>query len=218
MKQKKLIRRITQLLCFTAIIFISITNSWALNTNKASNVKNQILIDQNGKRTIQAVHLNDEIKIDDRLDEAAWEALNFQGDFRQREPNEGQPATESTQIGILYDDLNIYFGIKCYDFEPEKIIAREMRRDAIVDDDDYFEMVIDTYHDKRSGYYFITNAHGSKREAQLANEGRDYNPAWDGVWWCKSAVTDEGCFLEIAIPWKTLRLQIQHLPNNTSTH
>jgi len=164
-----------------------------------------MLIDQNGKRTIRAVHLTDEIKIDGRLDEPAWEAVTFQGDFRQREPNEGEPATERTEIAVLYDKRNIYFAIKCFDSDPEKIIAREMRRDAIVDDDDYFEMVIDTYHDKRSGYYFITNAHGSKREAQLANEGRDYNPAWDAVWKCKAQITDEGWFLEIAIPWKTLR-------------
>jgi len=218
MKKRKLLRRITQLLCFTAIIFISITNSGALNSNKYSNAKNRTLIDQNGKRIICAAQLNDEIKIDGRLDEAAWEAVNFQGDFLQREPNEGVPATERTEVGVLYDEQNLYFGIKCFDSKPDKIIAREMRRDAIVDDDDYFEMVIDTYHDKRSGYYFITNAHGSKREAQLANEGRDYNPAWDGVWWCKSAVTDEGWFLEIVIPWKTLRLQTLHPPINTSTH
>ena len=205
MKQRKFIRRITQLFCFTAIIFISITNSQALNSNKYSTVKNRILTDQNNKRIIRAAQLNDEIKIDGKLDEAAWEAVNFQGDFRQREPNEGEPATERTEVGVLYDDRNIYFGIKCFDSEPDKIIAREMRRDAIVDDDDYFEMVLDTYHDKRSGYYFITNAHGSKREAQLANEGRDYNPAWDGVWLCKSSITGEGWLLEIAIPWKTLR-------------
>jgi len=209
MKQLKLTRTIRQLLYLTAIIFIPITNIYALNSNKGSDTKNRILIDQNGKRIIHAVHLNDEIKIDGRLEEAAWEAVTFLGDFLQREPNEGAIATERTEIGVLYDQRNLYFGIKCFDSEPEKIIAREMRRDAIVDDDDYFEIVIDTYHDKRSGYYFITNAHGSKREAQLANEGRDFNPAWDGVWWCKSAITHEGWFLEIAIPRKTLRFAEQ---------
>jgi len=136
MKQLKLTRTIIQLICFTAIIFLSVTKSWALNSNKVSDAKNRILTDQNGKRIIHAVHLNDEIKIDGRLDEPAWEAANFQGEFLQREPNEGEPATERTEISVLYDERNIYFGIKCYDSEPEKIIAREMRRDAIVDDDD----------------------------------------------------------------------------------
>jgi len=205
MKQLKLYRIITHLLLLTSITFIAVTNTWALPSNKGSEVKKHILIDQNGKRIIWAVQLPDEIKIDGRLDEPAWEAVTFQGDFLQRETNEGEPATERTEIAVLYDKRNIYFGIKCFDSDPEKIIAREMRRDASVDDDDYFEIVIDTYHDKRSGYYFITNAHGSKREAQLANEGRDYNPAWDAVWNCKARITDEGWFLEIAIPWKTLR-------------
>jgi hypothetical protein len=209
MKLLQLTRTITQLLFFTAIIFISITHSMASNSNKDLDAKNQILIDQNGKRIIHAVQLIDEIRIDGRLNEPAWEAVAFQGDFLQREPNEGAKATERTEIGVLYDDRNIYLGIKYFDSAPGKIIAREMRRDAIVDDDDYFEMVIDTYHDKRSGYYFITNAHGSKREAQLANEGRDYNPAWDGVWWCKAQDTTKGWFLEIAIPWKTLRFAVQ---------
>lgn len=171
MKQRKLLRTIIQLLSFTTIIFISITNSWASNFNKSSDAKNQILIDQNSKRLIHAVHVNDEIKIDGRIDEPAWEAVTFQGDFRQREPNEAKPATERTEIGVLYDQRNLYFGIKCFDSKPDKIIAREMRRDAIVDDDDYFEMVIDTYHDKRSGYYFITNAHGSKRNSRSSTKG-----------------------------------------------
>ncbi|MDH4220456.1 MAG: carbohydrate binding family 9 domain-containing protein, partial [Candidatus Aminicenantes bacterium] len=118
---------------------------------------------------------------------------------------DGAPASEKTELGFLYDEKNLYIGVKCYDSEPDKIIAREMRRDAIVDDDDYFEMVLDTYHDHRNAYYFITNPHGVKREALMANEGRDYNPAWDGVWLCKAKISAEGWFLEIAIPWKTLR-------------
>ena len=145
------------------------------------------------------------MKIDGLLNDPAWQAAQFQGQFTQREPEEGAPASEKTEVGFLYDEKNLYIGVKCYDSEPDKIIAREMRRDAIVDDDDYFEMVLDTYHDHRSGYYFITNPHGVKREARLANEGRDYNPAWDGLWSCKAKITEEGWFVEIAIPWKTLR-------------
>lgn len=77
MKQLKFTKIITQLLCFTAIIFISITNSWTFNANNKSNAKNLILIDQNGKRTIRAVPLTDEIKIDNRLDEATRETAKF---------------------------------------------------------------------------------------------------------------------------------------------
>ncbi len=159
-----------------------------------------------------AIQIKDHVKIDGHLDDPVWKTAVFLSDFLQREPYEGQAATEKTEVGVLYDSNNIYLGIKCFDSEPEKIIAREMRRDAVVDDDDYFELILDTFHDKRSGYYFITNPHGSKREAQLANEGKSYNPSWDGVWKCKSQITDEGWFLEIAIPWKTLRFSKEENP------
>jgi hypothetical protein len=99
--------------------------------------------------------------------------------------------------------------MKCYDSEPDKIIAREMRRDAQVDDDDFVEIILDTYHDHRSGFYFITNPHGSRRDAKLANEGRNYNSSWDGIWECKTQINDKGWFVEIAIPWKTLRFAEQ---------
>jgi len=161
--------------------------------------------DVDGKRSITAVRAETPLKVDGLLNDPAWQNARFQGQFTQREPEDGAPASEKTEVGFLYNEKNLYIGVKCYDSEPDKIIAREMRRDAIVDDDDYFEIALDTYHDHRSGYYFITNPYGVKREAILANEGRDYNPAWDGVWLCKAKITEEGWFIEMAIPWKTLR-------------
>ena len=93
----------------------------------------------------------------------------------------------------------------CFDSDPGKIIAREMRRDARVDDADYFELILDTYHDRRNGFYFITDQNGSKRDAVLANEGRNYKPSWDGIWQCKTQINECDWFAKIAIPWKTLR-------------
>ena len=178
---------------------------WAEGLLKNSQQNSSILRDASGKRSITAVRTETPLKVDGLLNDPAWQNALFQGQFTQREPDEGAPASEKTELGFLYNDNNLYIGIKCYDSEPGKIIAREMRRDAVVDDDDYFEFVLDTYHDHRSAYYFITNPHGVKREAKMANEGRDYNPAWDGVWSCKAKITEEGWFVEIAIPWKTLR-------------
>ncbi|MFZ5517856.1 MAG: DUF5916 domain-containing protein [Candidatus Zhuqueibacterota bacterium] len=147
------------------------------------------------------------IKIDAEFTEEVWQQVQFSDAFQQREPGDGEPPTERTGIGCLYDDDNLYFGIKCYDSEPEKIVRTELRRDAIVDNDDYFEMVLDTYHDNRSGFYFIFNAYGSKRDARLSDEGRNYNPDWDGIWQCKATINQHGWFAELAIPWKTLRFQ-----------
>ena len=179
--------------------------AWTEDLLKYSQQNNSILRDVDGKRSITAVRTEIPLKVDGLLNDPAWQNALFQGQFTQREPEEGASASEKTEVGFLYDKRNLYIGIKCFDSEPDKIIAREMRRDAIVDDDDYFELVLDTYHDHRSAYYFITNPHGVKREAIMANEGRDYNPAWDGVWLCKAKITEQGWFIEIAIPWKTLR-------------
>ena len=194
-------------LLFVCFIIILTGGVRAEASSKNSQQNNNIPRDANGKRYITAVRTETPLKIDGVLSEPAWRTAQFQGQFTQREPEEGEPGSEKTEVGFLYDKKNLYIGIKCYDSEPDKIIAREMRRDAIVDDDDYFELVLDTYHDHRTGYYFITNAHGVKREGVLANEGRDYNPAWDGLWFCSAEITDEGWFVEIAIPWKTLRFE-----------
>lgn len=178
-------------------------------TVKLPNSSKSILVDSNNKRFIVASCAELKVIVDGRLDETAWDDVNFQSEFLQREPNEGQPATERTEVGVLYDNKNIYFGLKCYDSEPDKIIAKEMRRDADMRDDDHINLILDTYHDRRSGFYFVTNPHGSKRDAVLANEGRNYNSAWDGIWTARAQKNDQGWFAEIAIPWKTLRFSEQ---------
>ncbi|MFQ5822570.1 MAG: DUF5916 domain-containing protein [bacterium] len=182
---------------------------WSIDSEKNGDSKNGVLIDKDGKRFITAVRTEHKPDIDGYLNDPAWETAQFQEHFTQREPEEGTPATEKTEVGVLYDEQNLYFGLKCYDSEPDKIIAREMRRDARMNDDDFFALILDTYHDHRSGYYFVTNPNGAKRDAVIANEGRDFNSAWEGVWWCKARITTDGWFAEIAIPWKTLRFNVE---------
>lgn len=160
-------------------------------------------------RVIDAVRTPVCPQIDGSLEDSVWQALPFQGDFVQREPAEGAPASEPTQVGILYDEENLYLGVKCYDSEPHRVVAREMLRDTQLDDDDNFEIVIDSYRDRRSGFYFVVNPHGAKRDAVFSNEGRNFNPAWDGIWRCRAQVNRLGWFAEIAIPWKTLRFARQ---------
>jgi hypothetical protein len=210
-KMKKSIFHIISTILITTILnllfFVNMTLS---NTSDSTHVlKNKILIDNYGKRYIDALFITEELNINGFLNESVWDKISFQSNFIQREPNEGSKSTERTEVGILYDKNNIYFGVKCYDSQSDKIVAREMRRDVIVDNDDFFEMILDTYHDHRTGFYFIFNAHGSKRDAALANESRNFNDAWDGIWECKTQITSEGWFAELAIPWKTLRFSEQ---------
>ena len=165
----------------------------------------EIAFDENGFRYMNAQQVRSPIHIDGRLDEEAWQNALFQGQFIQREPIFGKPATEKTHVAVLHDDHYLYIAAKCYDSEPEKIIAREMRRDARMDSDDHFQFVIDTYHDRRNGFYFVVNPNGCQRDASFGDEGKSYNSDWDGIWQCRSQINGQGWFTEIAIPWKTLR-------------
>jgi len=167
--------------------------------------ENEMIRDERGKRIIRSTYITSKIKIDGKFNETVWKQVQFQGDFLQREPKEGQPATELTEVAILHNDEYLYIGIKCYDSNPEKILARERRRDAFMENDDYFEIVLDTYRDHRNGFYFVINPTGCRRDATFSEEGRNMNSEWDGIWDCGVEITQEGWFAEIEIPWKTLR-------------
>jgi len=162
-------------------------------------------VDEEGNRYISIEQTQSDILIDGSLDDQDWEQATFQKHFLQREPVYGQESSEETQVALLKDEDNLYLGIKCYDSSSSEIIANEMRRDARIDDDDFFEIIFDTFHDQRNGYYFVINPNGVKRDATLGDEGKSYNPNWDGIWDCETQISDEGWFAEIAIPWKTLR-------------
>ena len=144
------------------------------------------------EKFMSAIETDSHIIIDGNLEEKVWQQATFSSEFQQREPGNGDPPTEETEIGCIYDDEHLYFGVRCYDSESEKIIRTELRRDARMDDDDFFEIILDTYHDQRSGFYFVINPYGNKRDAKLLDEGRSYNPDWDGIWECKTTINHEG--------------------------
>ena len=92
--------------------------------------------------------------------------------FIQTEPTEGLPATERTEVRILYDDRAIYIGVICFDSEPSRIITTDSRRDSGLGDMDSFQLILDTYHDQQNGFVFGTNAVGTQYDAQIRNEGQ----------------------------------------------
>ncbi len=156
---------------------------------------------------IRALKIDGKIKPDGNLSEPEWQRAEHISNFTQRELNEGQPASERTEVAILYDDKNLYIGVWCYDSEPDKIVARKMRRDFHFSSEDNFEIIIDTYHDKRNGYLFSTNPNGARADALVLDNGRSVNRAWDGVWTVKTRVNELGWFAEFQIPFSTLRFR-----------
>lgn len=203
-KAKVLLMKPYSLFTFLFFFAFSVLNTLFANAPLVDTPAD-VAVDTDGFRTIESTTAAMHIKIDGVLNEPAWQHAAFQSHFVQREPNIGEPATERTEVALLRDQHFLYIGVKCYDSEPEKIIARQMRRDARMDDDDQFQIVFDTYRDRRNGYYFVINPNGCRRDASFGDEGKSYNSDWDGIWQAAAKVNEKGWFAEIAIPWKTLR-------------
>ncbi len=146
----------------------------------------------------------EKITMDGRLDEAAWSRAVAVTNFTQWEPKSGAPASEQTEVRFLYDEDNLYVGAICYDSEPEKILAKELKEDFQGTEGDSVAFVLDTLHDRRSGFFFQTNPAGARRDGQVSNDG-DTNFDWDGVWDIRTTQTDKGWVAEFVIPFKTLR-------------
>jgi hypothetical protein len=162
-----------------------------------------------GSATAEATPVEHPPKLDGTLDDPIWQSAKPVAEFRQQEPNEGETATEKTEVRILYTRHAVYFGIHCYDSEPGKIAATELRRDVSQDLDDHFEILIDSNHDKRGGYVFQINPLGTQLdglivEEQGIGEGTDFDSGWDGVWISEARVTADGWTATIEIPFKTL--------------
>ncbi|PYV33632.1 MAG: hypothetical protein DMG22_09385 [Acidobacteria bacterium] len=151
-------------------------------------------------------------KLDGTLDDSLWQLAKPITDFRQREPLEGQPATEKTEVRILYTRRAVYFGIHCFDSNPSRIIASELRRDVSQDLDDHFEILIDSNHDRRGGYVFQVNPlgtqmHGLIVEEQRDNSDLDFDAGWDGVWRSNARIVGDGWTITIEIPFTTLNFK-----------
>lgn len=161
-------------------------------------------------RTAHATRVDHPPKLDGTLDDPLWQQSAPTNDFLQREPFEGQAPTEKTEIRILYDKHEVYFGIACFDSDPKGIVATELRRDVSQELDDYFEIIIDSAHDRRNAYVFQINPLGTQRDALITEEQRtdsgtgDGDPGWDGVWTSEARIGQRGWTATIAIPFSTL--------------
>ena len=154
--------------------------------------------------------LNSEIVIDGNIAENEWNNATNISKFIQREPDEGQPVSEKTEVYLIYDTENLYIAFRCWDNESTKIIANVMRRDEWLLNNDCVEIFIDTYHDHRNAFYFSTNALGAQRDGIITAELLDDQQNWDwnGVWDNVSRIDSLGWTAEIVIPFKTLRFNV----------
>jgi hypothetical protein len=158
-----------------------------------------------GRRQLTAIATTSPITLDGALDEDVWRLGNAATGFIQSDPREGEAATEATEVRVAFDADYLYIGAFCRDASPKGIVVNEIRKDFAGRDQDTFEVLLDTFADRRNGFVFITNARGAKADTQVANEGRDVNPNWDAVWWVATREGPDGWTAEFRIPFKTLR-------------
>ena len=147
-----------------------------------------------------------DLTVDGHLDEALYLEIEPETTFVQQEPLEGESATERTEVWVLYDEDNLYVSARMWDSHPERMIANEMRRDAAQDmyQNENFSIVLDTFNDQRSGYYFMTNMLGGMRDVHFVSESQA-NGEWNPIWNPRAQQFDQGWTVEVEIPFKSIR-------------
>lgn len=147
----------------------------------------------------------DNIEVDGVLDEDAWRDAEPITRFIQSTPNTGYPATEPTDVRIVYDDDRIYIGAELRDSDPDRITAQYLEQDFETHNDDVFAVTLDTFLDRRNSFMFLINPRGAIKDGQTFDNSRNINLAWEGVADLKTRIHDRGWTVELAIPFSTLR-------------
>ena len=153
---------------------------------------------------VPCVRARADIRIDGSLADEAWEAANWQSNFRQSVPKFEAPATEKTSVAFVFDDENIYIAVRCNDSHPRRIRATRLRHRDKPASDDSVQVIFDTYLDQNRGAIFMVNALGAKEEGQV-NGFKRYNWDWNEVWDVACQVTGDGWQAEFRIPLRVLR-------------
>ena len=141
--------------------------------------------------------------IDGVLDEEVWQHAALIDDLHQMQPNEYAEPSQPTQIYLFYDDNALYIGARLLTEDPSAVTARILRQGEMLWGDDWLAVMLDPFHDHRSGYRFQTNANGLRQEGLYQNV-RDEQWEWQGIWDSAASINDEGWVAEMAIPFKTL--------------
>ena len=162
--------------------------------------------DEKGNATVRAFRVTEPIRLDGRLDEAEYRDVQPITGFYQSLPQDGAPASETTEAWVMFDDENVYVSARLYESAPpSEWIANEMRRDTQqLRNNDTFTAQLDTYYDRRNGVLFYTNLLGARADQQFTNEANP-NADWNPIWDVRTGRFEGGWVVEMQIPFKSLR-------------
>lgn len=174
-------------------------------------------------RTGRATTVTSAPVIDGRLNDEVWKSAEAFTGFVQREPLEGNPVSETTEVRILSDGSALYIGAWLYDRDASGIVMGEKIRDVTLNNSDYFGIILDTYFDRQNGFLFATTPAGVEHDGQVVREGEGggvfvagqaraqagsmggFNLNWDASWTVATSVDSTGWYAEFRIPFSTIR-------------
>ncbi len=157
-------------------------------------------------KEVKALRVTVPLSIDGRLTEVIWQHPG-EIDFTQKDPDEGKPPTQKTEVWVCYDDQALYVAARLYDTSPDSIVSRIGRRDADLNAD-WFYFGLDSYHDRRTGFFFGVYSGGTVVDGTLYNDSWDDN-SWDGVWESATVIDELGWTVEMKIPYSQIRFARQ---------
>jgi hypothetical protein len=160
--------------------------------------------DSTGSATVRAIRLTEPLRVDGRLEEIVYQRERPMSDFVQTEPDEGDPATEKTDVWVMFDEDNLYVTFRVFETRPERRIANVMQKDnANLFQNDGVSFFLDTFYDRRNGVGFMIGPIGGRTDGQITDER--WNRDWNTIWDLQTADFDGGWSAEAAVPFKSLR-------------
>ena len=161
-----------------------------------------ILLAQSPKEYVTSRTLTPPV-IDGVIDDACWETVPMSGDFRMHQPYDDRSADFQTEFAVLYDNNNLYFAVRAYDPEPDKIYRQISRRDHV--GTEFVAVFLDSYFDKKTSFCFFINASGVIGDLFISQDGDVKDDSWNAVWWGRSNIDEQGWTAEFRIPLSQLR-------------
>ncbi len=155
------------------------------------------------KKVLGVRQISEKITLDGKLNEAAWQKAEKATGFTQHDPYPGLPATERSEVSILYDNDAVYVGAMLYDEHPDSILKQLSPRDVWDNNNDAFGVFFDTYSDHQNGFFFILTAAGVQADAKQKFDNSDLS--WNAAWFSKVAITEKGWCVEMRIPYSAIR-------------
>lgn len=158
-------------------------------------------------RRIDVKYISSTIMVDGNLDEPEWQTADKGNNFWQFFPSDSSTAINYTEFRLLYDDHNIYVGVRA-DVQSDNYVVASLRRDFSGTNNDNVTVMFDTFKDATTAYLFGMTPYGVQREAFISGGGSDrngFNTSWDQKWHLKSSMFEDHYILEASIPFSSLK-------------